>query len=226
MAGFITIDNIQIDVIRAKKRRRMSLCIDPKTGRAKVSIPWLCPTFMAKHFVEEHLVWLKKSLELAPAQRRFEYGLTITILGKELTICHTDERKGTYIAENHLYVSGQPEFCHRRVKDFIKKQFYDYAFEKATFYANQTQTHFSHLTVKDTSSRWGSCSSAGALNFCWRLALAPTFVADYVIAHEVAHLTHMNHSAQFWAKVKQINADTYAAKKWLKTNGSYLHSFL
>lgn len=226
MAGFITIDDIQIDVVRQRTRRRLSLCIDKKTGRAKVSVPWLCPTFVAKHFIEEHIVWLKKSLELTPAQRRFEAGMSICLLGQNLTICQTDEKKGVFIDQDKLYVCGQSEFCHRRVKDFIKKQLYDYAVQKATFYAEQTDKHFTHLTIKDTSSRWGSCSSSGALCFCWRLALAPIFVTDYVIAHEVAHLTHMNHSAFFWSKVRQINANTYAAKKWLKENGSYLHSFM
>ena len=225
MAGFITIDNIEIDIVRQKGRRRLSLSVNRKTGRAQLSLPWLCPVFMASRFAKEHIVWLKKNLEITPSKKRFEEGQKICLLGQDLTICHTNEKRGVFIKENGLYVSGQPEFCHRRVKDFIKKEFYNYTLQKATEYANLTQKQFTHITVRDTSSRWGSCSSSGALSFCWRLALAPTFVIDYVIAHEIAHLSQMNHSVFFWAKVKQINDDTYKAKKWLKQNSPYLHSF-
>ena len=225
MAGFITIDDIEIDIVRQKGRRRLSLSVNPKTGRAQVAIPWLCPVFMAKNFAKEHIVWLKKNLEIMPSKKRFEAGLKVSILGKELTIFQTQEKRGVFIDKDKLYVSGNPEFCHRRVEDFIKKEFYNYAYEKALEYAKQTGKKFTHITVRDTSSRWGSCSSSGALSFCWRLALAPTFVIDYVIAHEVAHLSQMNHSVFFWSKVKQINNDTYAAKKWLKQNSPYLHSF-
>ena len=225
MAGFITIDNIEIDVVRQKGRRRLSLSVNQKKGRAQVAIPWFCPIFVAKKFVSEHIVWLKKNLEVMPLKKRFGAGLIICILGKELTVFQTEEKKGVFIDGDKLYVSGKPEFCHRRVKDFIKKEFYNYAYEKASEYANQTGKDFTHITIRDTSSRWGSCSSSGTLSFCWRLALAPTFVIDYVIAHEVAHLSQMNHSVFFWSKVKQINNDTYIAKKWLKQNSLYLHSF-
>ena len=225
MAGFITIDGIEIDVVRQKDRRKLSLSVNRKTCRAQVSIPWLCPVFIAKNFAAEHIVWLKKNLEIMPSKKRFEEGVNISFLGQELTICHTTEKRGVFIENNKLNDSGKPEFCHRRVKDFIKKEFYNYAYNKAFEYAKQTQKKFTHITIRDTSSRWGSCSGTGTLSFCWRLALAPSFVTDYVIAHEVAHLSQMNHSALFWAKVKQINNDIYRAKKWLKQNSPYLHSF-
>ena len=226
MAGFVNVDGVEIDVVRQKGRKRMSLRINRKSGRAELSLPLLCPTFLATRFVREHIVWLKKSLELTPGKQTFQYGSSFELLGQELTICPTDEKKGVFIENDKLYVSGQPEFCHRRVKDFIKKQFYDYVCEKAQDYARQTDKKIAHITIRDTSSRWGSCSGSGGLSFCWRLALAPTFVIDYVIAHEVAHLTYMNHSAFFWAKVRQINADSIVARKWLKDKGGYLHSFV
>ena len=83
----------------------------------------------------------------------------------------------------------------------------------------------SRITVRDTASRWGSCSSTRALSFSWRLILAPEFVLDYVVAHEVAHLREMNHGPRFWAHVKSIAPDLDAAQAWLKTNGRDLQRY-
>src|SRR5204863_4110369 len=80
----------------------------------------------------------------------------------------------------------------------------------------------SRITVRDTASRWGSCSSARSLSFSWRLILAPDFVLDYVVAHEVAHLKEMNHSPRFWAHVKSLVGDMDAPQDWLKVNGREL----
>ena len=78
------------------------------------------------------------------------------------------------------------------------------------------------VTLKDMTSRWGSCSSAGNLNFCFKLAFAPLFVVDYLIAHEVAHLKEMNHSNAFWETVALMNTEQAKAQSWLRKNGSDL----
>ena len=79
--------------------------------------------------------------------------------------------------------------------------------------------------MRDTVSRWGSCSATGALNFSWRLILAPPFVLDYLAAHEVAHLSHLNHSPKFWALARKLSPDTDRAEAWLKAHGASLHRF-
>jgi predicted metal-dependent hydrolase len=78
------------------------------------------------------------------------------------------------------------------------------------------------LTVKDTRSRWGSCAANRALSFSWRLVMAPCFVQDYVTAHEVAHLRHMNHGQRFWALVGELTPHTDAAVNWLRREGPRL----
>ena len=83
----------------------------------------------------------------------------------------------------------------------------------------------SRITVRDTLSRWGSCSSARALSFSWRLIMAPEFVLDYVVAHEVAHLCEMNHSPRFWAHVRSLAPNMEAAQAWLKVNGRDLQRY-
>ncbi len=78
------------------------------------------------------------------------------------------------------------------------------------------------IAVRDTSSRWGSCSSARSLSFSWRLIFAPDYVRDYVVAHEVAHLREMNHGARFWAHVETLTPHMRRARKWLRENGRTL----
>ena len=226
MGRFIIIDDIQIEVIRKKGKKNLSLKINSKTGNPEVSIPYLCPIIFAKSFIQEHIVWLKKHIQTTPEKQRFINGMEICLLGQNLTIFHSDTSCLTHIENNRLIVSGNTEHLHRRIKDFIKKQAYDYIRTKADEISLKSGKKIGRITLRDTSSRWGSCSSNGNLSFCWRLALTPTFVIDYVIIHEVAHLTHMNHSNDFWQHLKELGGQTRAAKKWLKENAPYLHSFL
>ena len=81
------------------------------------------------------------------------------------------------------------------------------------------------IALRDTSSRWGSCSTTGALNFSWRLIFAPPFVLDYLAAHEVAHIVHMNHSPMFWKLTQRLFAETERAEAWLRAHGAALHRF-
>ena len=79
--------------------------------------------------------------------------------------------------------------------------------------------------MRDTKSRWGSCSAAGSLSFSWRLIMAPEPVLDYVVAHEVAHLIEMNHSARFWKLVRTLVPDPAAQRAWLKRHRAELLSY-
>ena len=82
------------------------------------------------------------------------------------------------------------------------------------------------LSIRDTTSRWGSCSAAGAMSFSWRLILAPPLVLDYLAAHEVAHLVHLDHSAKFWALTRRLAPETDQAEAWLRAHGAQLHRFI
>lgn len=91
-------------------------------------------------------------------------------------------------------------------------------------YAGLLGRSHSGITLRDTRSRWGSCSSAGKLMFSWRLVMAPPDVLDYVAAHEVAHLAEMNHSAAFWAVVARLMPDFQRHRDWLRRHGADLHA--
>ncbi len=95
----------------------------------------------------------------------------------------------------------------------------------AQAYAEALGVRVKRLSIRDQSSRWGSCTSAGSLSFSWRLILAPPFVLDYLAAHEVAHLVEMNHSARFWRVVARVCPSVERAKTWLDTHGNDLHRY-
>ncbi|HCK20051.1 MAG TPA: M48 family peptidase, partial [Thalassospira sp.] len=96
---------------------------------------------------------------------------------------------------------------------------------RAHAYAEQINKKVNRISLKDTRTRWGSCSSSGNLSFSWRLVLAPEDVLDYVVAHEVAHLQELNHSARFWAVVDDLYGPSKKQQHWLKKNGPALHRY-
>lgn len=101
----------------------------------------------------------------------------------------------------------------------------DYLEKRAAYYVVQTGGHYHRITIRDQKTRWGSCSSKGTLSFNWRLILAPPRVLDYVVIHELCHLTYMNHGKDFWNAVSCVMPDYKIYRDWLKKNGNtlYLH---
>jgi predicted metal-dependent hydrolase len=122
-------------------------------------------------------------------------------------------------------VSGQEPHVSRRVLEYLKRQAKRDLETAVARYAVLLGKPIPKVTLRDTTSRWGSCSAKGSLSFSWRLILAPPFVLDYLAAHEMAHLVHMNHSARFWKLTRKLSSDTDRAEGWLKTHGASLHRF-
>ena len=125
-----------------------------------------------------------------------------------------------------IRVTGQSEHITRRVLDFLKREAKKVLEARAFYYADQLGTAPKHITVRDTASRWGSCSTQRSLSFSWRLILAPAFVLDYVVAHEVAHMREMNHGPRFWRLVEDLVGDVERPQVWLREKGSALHRYM
>ena len=107
----------------------------------------------------------------------------------------------------------------KRYRDAAK----EYIPKRVEYYHSFTGGSYEKITIRDQKTRWGSCSSKGTLSFNYRLMLAPPRVLDYVVVHELCHLTHMNHSANFWNMVASILPEYKEYRKWLKDNGHTLH---
>ena len=124
-----------------------------------------------------------------------------------------------------LCVAGDAPHIARRISDFLKREVKSDLVAASRRAADTLGVTIKRVSIRDQSSRWGSCTSAGSLSFSWRLILAPPYVLDYLAAHEVAHLVEMNHSARFWRVVGKACGHVERAKAWLDTSGNDLHRY-
>lgn len=177
-------------------------------------------------FFQSKAQWVLTNVE-ADKPVLFVDGAALPILGKECVIRHVRGRGVTQLATDNLQLlaHGDPVFTARHVKDFLKKHLRDECLKHAHAMAKTLGKTVREVRIRDTRSRWGSCTASGVLTFNWRLVFAPTAVLYYLIAHEVAHLAEMNHSARFWDIVMRLGPDMEQSRKWLKKEGHKLHRY-
>jgi hypothetical protein len=189
-------------------------------------LPTRVPIGHALAFVAEKKDWLATRLAARPSGIAFADGMVLPLLGRDHRLSHDPTgRRGVWAENGIVHVSGRPEHFARRVGDWLKRKAEDEIADRAPAMAEKIGRKIRSIRLKDTRSRWGSCSSRGDLSFSWRLVLAPAAVLDYVIGHEVAHLAQMNHSSAFWTIVRSLVAEPEAARLWLKRHGTELHLY-
>ena len=235
----LVLDGKTIEVtLRSNARARRIILRVSKSGDGIVlTVPNGTSHGKAMEFAASQGVWIWQQLAKQPDAIKFTVGEIISFRGVDHQITASDSRRtpvwreienitnGENTAHLHLYVSGKEQHHARRIKDWLKKQARSDLNAAAYSYAEKMGGKITRISIRDTSSRWGSCSSDGALSFSWRLIFAPPFVLDYVAAHEAAHLLEMNHSQRFWRLVEKHCPATKLAKKWLKANGRSLHCY-
>lgn len=215
-----------LKVVKSPRAKRLTLRIDSKDRLAMLSLPPRCTQKQAVSFVEQHQDWIIESLSKLPKIQKFTSGQKISLFGENIIIQHAPEKRwGARVENGVLYVSGSSEFTHRRVKDYIKKQAQKNFLSLSQKLAKKINCQVNDVVIKDTKSRWGSCSSLNNINYNWRLALAPQEVIDYIVAHEVSHLAHQDHSGEFWACVASLCPNYQKGQNWLKQHGKELYVF-
>ena len=160
-----------------------------------------------------------------PLSADFADGDKISVFGRDYKIFHDDKHKGTCFEGDLLKVGGDKNFLHRRIKDFLRKEAVDRLAEISLQKAKLIGVKIASVSVKDTKSRWGSCSTKGNINYNWRVVLAPVEVIDYLVCHEVSHLKHPNHSTDFWKTVEGLCPCYKEVRKWLKIRGKELYKY-
>ncbi|MSO72552.1 MAG: M48 family peptidase [Rhodospirillaceae bacterium] len=223
------------------RARRVSLRVDPFNGCVVLVRPPRVSDKAVATFVKSRQGWIAKHIAALPARIAFADGAIIPFRGQEHVLCFRAEARGSVWREDGagepaIVVAGRPEHLARRLRDWLKAEARSALTPPVYAMAKALDVKISRVSVRDTRSRWGSCSRDGKLSFSWRLILAPASVLTYVAAHEVAHLKHMNHGPGFWRTVARLlddcpadisgaNLDWVSAREWLRRSGAALHRY-
>lgn len=223
--------SFRIAVKRVGQARRFTLKVRAATLDAVITMPARGSMRAARDFATRHAEWVGDRLDRLPRKVPFEVGSTVPLRGVEATVVRRPSLRAAAWIEGDggprplICVSGTPDQQRARVLDLLRREArrdFEAAVDR---HAAAVGKSVASVNLRDTRSRWGSCTARGALNFSWRLVMAPPFVLDYLAAHEVAHLVHMDHSPAYWAVAGRLAPDLAAAEAWLKANGAGLHRF-
>ncbi|MCX8135319.1 MAG: M48 family metallopeptidase [Roseococcus sp.] len=208
---------------RSARARRVSLRICPAEGAVVVTLPRRFGRPHGLALLTEHAGWVMQRLSALAPERPLTPGSSVPLGGVEHPIRHDPSRRGgAFLEGGAIVATGQPEFVPRRVRDFLRAEALRRIIACARPHAEALGVAPRTIRLKDTKSRWGSCAPDRTLAFSWRLVMAPDWVLDYVVAHELAHLREMNHSPRFWALVEARTPHREAATEWLRRHGPSL----
>jgi len=213
-----------IEIRRLRNARRLRLRFDEANGTLKLTCPWRTSRRAALAWALDQRDWIETQLARAEPGEPFEPGATIPLEGDEVRLIWDASAPRTpVLSDGELRAGGPSEAFARRIELFIKRRALDVMSREAAEYAEAAGVSISSLSVGDAGTRWGSCSSAGRIRLSWRLILAPAEVRRFVVAHEVAHLVHLDHSARFKAlEAKLYGPGVAEAKALLRRAGPRL----
>ncbi|MDA1079214.1 MAG: SprT family zinc-dependent metalloprotease [bacterium] len=211
------------------RRSRRSASISIRINGDKtihVTAPYLVPSFMVDLFVKKQADWIEQQLKKLQHKAVAESSESILLFGKRYNkknISDQTQPTGFLIDDQDLVYNNRVQSIANNsstytnaVARFLRQTAELYLLPKSHQLAKKMHVQFSKITLREQRSRWGSCSSQGSINFNWRLVHFAPVVIDYVIVHELAHLVHHNHSAQFWALVAKFAPEYHQAKKELQ----------
>ena len=208
---------------RSERARRVSLRIDATSGTVVVTLPRRASRQVGVGLLRQHADWLRARLEALPSAVRFAAGASVPLEGVAHLVRHAPEgRGGAWIEPGAIVVSGEAEFLARRLGDFLRAEARRRLGALVAAISAEAGLCPRRISIKDTRTRWGSCTATGTLMFNWRLVMAPAAVQHYVVAHELAHLRHMDHGAGFWAFVAELTPHERFAEDWLRQHGAGL----
>ncbi|MEZ5648153.1 MAG: SprT family zinc-dependent metalloprotease [Alphaproteobacteria bacterium] len=233
----IVLDKVEkmVEVRIDHRARQLLLKISPN-GHLELVLPPYVSRRDGIAFLEERRLWISQKLRHIPKPISLTIGAEIPILGTLYRVTEAapcgrgvawyDQRETE--AMPLLCIAGRPEHVPRRLKDFLKSEARRLLVPIAEQHARTLGVSLHRIRFAETRQQWGSCTAAGDISFSWRLILAPEWVANYVVAHEVAHLCELNHSPEFWNLVIQLMGDrrtVVTAKAWLRSHGDSLHQY-
>lgn len=221
---------VRVALKRNARATRYSLRIPAAGGDPVLTLPANGSLSTARDFAARHHDWLSEKLAQVPQPIALAPGIEIPLRDVAHCIIQGPATRGTVRTHEDdgqplIVVPGEEAHLARRLTDWLKREARKDLQEAVARHAGTLGRKPTGIAVRDTRSRWGSCTSAGKLSFSWRLVLAPPEILDYVAAHEVAHLAEMNHSARFWKLTEELFPQTPRARQWLLDHGMQLHRY-
>ncbi len=215
---------LELVLRRSARARRFSLRVSRLDGRVTLSMPVGARESEALAFAESQSDWIRRNRAQAAASCIVTLGVAVPYEGRMLTLTAAP-RRAPAVEGDLLLVPPDPERAALRAQAFLKLRARERLQAASDHYSGLLGHRHRGLVLRDTRSRWGSCSAEGQLMYSWRLIMAPPEVLDYVAAHEVAHLAEMNHSPAFWAVVGRMMPGYEPRRRWLKSQGTALHRY-
>lgn len=213
---------VPLTVRRSARARRISLRISQLDGRVTLTLPSGVPERQALEFAAEKENWIRAHLDARQSNEMIDIGSCIPVEGADRRV-EAGNGRSVVLSDQVIFVPAKS--APRRLVRFLRELARDRLAEASDLYSARLGRPYSRLTIRDTRSRWGSCTAQGGLMYSWRLILAPPTVLHYVAAHEVAHLAEMNHSQAFWDLVEDIHGPYRAQRQWLRDEGATLHRY-
>jgi predicted metal-dependent hydrolase len=224
----LNFDERKVPLVFRENRRAQRIIMRLDYGAASVVIvlPKRTSRQEGKRFALSNKDWIEERLDQLAEPVPFRHGTSIPFLGEPHRIRHRPNARGVvWCAEGEINVAGYEEHLPRRVHEWLKSEAKREIETRARDKADAIGKKITKISIRDTKSRWGSCTDEGELAFSWRLILAPRFVLDYVIAHEVAHLKEMNHGPRFWKLCRELSRSINPAREWLEAHGTDLYRY-
>ena len=221
--------SLPLRIVENARARRLTLRIDAGGQGLRVTVPPGISTREVDRFVDRHQGWLEARLAKVPDKQQVRPGVKIPVRGIAHLIVHEPGKRGSVTVSEMdgapaLVVHGERAHLPRRVADFLKREAKKDIEALVAKHTAAVGRKAKAIRLKDTTSRWGSCTSDGSLSFSWRIMMARPAVIDYLVTHEVAHLKEMNHGPKFWALCRELCPRTDEARAWLKKNGGALQA--
>jgi predicted metal-dependent hydrolase len=212
-------------VRHSDRARRVRVRVDPRDGAVEVVLPRRAAAREAASAVVELRGWiLRRRAEVARTQARVAARApgTVPYLGTTLTLAPQSGRSRVVRMGHVLLVPGEEAAARAALERWYRRQARIEITPRLDAAATAVARPYTRLTIRDQRTRWGSCSSAGAMSFNWRLLLAPEAVLEYVVRHEAAHLAVMDHSPRFWAVMARLMPGYEVPRRWLRDHGATL----
>ncbi len=215
---------IPVKIKRSARARRYSLRISNKDGSISLTVPKYAAMSEAMDFAREQEGWMRKHLAKQLKPLPLVIGGSVLFDGDYRRI-EQGSGRAVRFEDGILRVPGKADKVASKLRAYFKTMARERMVAASVHYADLIEKPIGRVTLRDTRSRWGSCTSDGNLMYSWRLIMAPREVQAYVAAHEVCHLIEMNHSDAYWALVAGIFPNYKVRRGWLKKNGSLLHRY-